>query len=109
MIAARRIAIAFLAVGTAGTSLRAADDPRLIPKPREVAAGDLAPIAKSVSISGATSDDDRFTAKDLSESLKERGLRVVASAEGTFKIALLRVDSPTGRRVLEDNKITFKD
>jgi hexosaminidase len=109
MIVARRIALACLALAAAGTSLRAADDPRLIPKPREVAAGDLVAIAKSVSIGGAANDEDRFAAKDLADVLKERGVHVAAAAEGTFKIALLRLDSPTARRVLDDNKVSFSD
>jgi hexosaminidase len=109
MIVLRRVLLAFVAVAAVATQLRAADDPRLIPKPREVTAGDLAAMAKSVSITGATNDDDRFTAKDLSDVLKERGVHISVGAEGAFKIALLRLDSPTGRRVLDDNKTTFSD
>jgi hexosaminidase len=107
MIVARRIAVAVLACAAATTRLSAADDPRLIPKPREVTAGDLASLAKSVTITGAANEDDRFTAKDLSDALKERGVRV--AAEGAFKIAFLRLDSPTARRVLDENKIVFPD
>ena len=106
MIVARRTVLAFLACA-AVSSAWAADDPHLIPKPREVSAGDLVPIAKTVAVTGAASDEDRFTAKDLSDVLKERGLRV--AAKGAFKIALLRLDSPAARRVLDDNKIAFTD
>ena len=109
MIVARRFAFALVAFAAAGSSLRAADDPRLIPKPREVSAGDLASMARSVAITGAATDDDRFTAKDLSDALKERGVRISPAAEGAFKIALLRLDSPTAKRVLDDNKMSFGD
>ena len=108
MIVARRIVLAFLACA-AVSAARAADDPHLIPKPREITAGDLASIGKSVTISGAANDDDRFTAKDLSDALKQRGVRVAAAAEVAFKIALLRLETPTARRVLDDNKISFSD
>jgi len=109
MIVARRLGFIVVALAVSGAPARAADDPRLIPKPREVAAGDLAPIARSVSITGAANDDDRFAAKDLSDVLRERGVRVTSVAEGAFKIAMLRLDSPTARRVLDENKISFSD
>jgi len=109
MIVARRLAFAVIALAAAGTPLRAADDPRLIPKPRELTAGELSPLGKSVVITSAANDDDRFTAKDFADALKERGVRVAIGAEGGFRIALLRLDSPVARRVLDDNKITFSD
>jgi hexosaminidase len=106
---ARRFALVLLAFVVAGSPLRAAGDPHLIPKPRETTAGDLAPLAKSVVIAPAANDDDRFAAKDLADALKERGVRIVTAGEGAFRISLLRLDTPTARRVLEDNKITFRD
>src|ERR1039458_211665 len=109
MIVVRRLAFALLALATAGSSSRAMDDPRLIPKPREATTGDLVPLAKSVTITGAGNDDDRFAAKDLAEALKARGIRVAAGTDAGFRISLLRLDSPTARRVLDDNKIAFTD
>jgi hypothetical protein len=108
MIAARRCILVVIAFAVTGSPLRAADDPHLIPKPRETTAGDLVPLAKSVAISAAANEDDRFTAKDLADVLKARGVRVAAGEAG-FRISLLRLDTPTARRVLEDNKITFRD
>ena len=109
MIVVRRLAFALLALAAAGSSSRAMDDPRLIPKPREATTGDLVPLAKSVTITGAGSDDDRFAAKDLTETLKARGIRVATGGDAGFRISLLRLDSPTARRVLHDNKIAFTD
>jgi hexosaminidase len=109
MIVVRRLAFALLALAAAGSSSRAMDDPRLIPKPREATTGDLVPLARSVTITGAGNDDDRFAAKDLTETLKARGIRVAAGGDAGFRISLLRLDSPTARRVLDDNKIAFPD
>jgi hypothetical protein len=109
MIVVRRLAFALLALAAAGSSSRAMDDPRLIPKPREATTGDLVPLARSVTITGAGNDDARFAAKDLTETLKARGIRVAAGGDAGFRISLLRLDSPTARRVLDDNKIAFPD
>jgi hexosaminidase len=107
----RRVAAVVFACAAAGffSPLRAADDPRLIPKPREVTAGELSPLGKSVAITGAANDDDRFAAKDFADAMKERGLRVATGTDGAFKISLLRLESPTARRLLDDNKIAFAD
>jgi hexosaminidase len=105
----RRAAVFAFAFAAASSSLRAADDPRLIPKPREVTAGELSTLARSVSVSGATNDEDRFAAKDFSDALKERGVRVATGAEGTFKISMVRLESPTAKRLLDENKVSFGD
>ncbi|HXD23934.1 MAG TPA: glycoside hydrolase family 20 zincin-like fold domain-containing protein, partial [Gemmatimonadaceae bacterium] len=86
-----------------------ADDPHLIPKPREVTAGELAPLPKTIAVSTGASDEDKFAAKDFVDAMKERGLRVVTGADGGYRISLLRVDSPAARRVLETNKLEFDD
>jgi hypothetical protein len=109
MIVVRRLAFVLIALAATGAPSRAMDDPRLIPKPREATTGDLVPLARSVTITGALNDDDRFAAKDLAEALKARGIRVAAGADAGFRISLLRLDSPTARRVLDDNKISFSD
>ena len=105
----RRLAVLAFAFAVASSSLRAADDPRLIPKPREVAAGELVPLARSVSVSGATNDDDRFAAREFTDAMKERGVRIAAGAEGTFKITMLRLESPSAKRLLDENKVSFGD
>ena len=109
MIVARRLAVAILASFAAASPVRATDDPRLIPKPREVAAGELSALGKAIAVTGAANDDDRFTAKDFSDAMKERGVRIAASAEGAFKISLVRLDSPAAHRLLDDNKVAFSD
>ena len=109
MIVARRLAIAFLALAAASAPSRAADDPRLIPRPREATAGDLVPLAKSATIISANNGDDRFAAKDLTETLKTRGIRVVTGADAGFRISLLRLDAPGAKRTLEAASLSFTD
>ncbi len=109
MTATRSLARALLLIATATTSARATDDPRLIPKPREVTATELAPLAKSVIITGAANDDDRFAAKDLVETLKARGLHAATEGEGGFRVALLRLDTPSAKKTLEASSLTFTD
>lgn len=96
-------------VALALPSAARADDPRLIPKPRDVTAGELAPLARSVEITTGTSDDDRFAAKDLIETLEARGIRATTVAGGGYRIALLRVDTPAARRLLESSGLAFDD
>jgi len=108
MIVARPFAFAFIALAAASSQVRAADDPRLIPKPREVTTGNLVPLAKSVAIGGANTDDDRFAAKDLTESLKARGIRITGGDAG-FRISLLRLDTPAARRTLDAGHLSFSD
>ena len=108
MIAARRFAFFVLALTAAGSPLLA-DDPHLIPKPREMRAGDLVPLAKSVSIMSGTNEDDRFAAKDLGDALKARGVRVAPAGDAGFRISLLRLDAPAARRTLEASSLAFSD
>ena len=107
MIVARRLAIVFAALAAASAPSRAADDPRLIPKPREATAGDLVPLARFVAAVSANNDDDRFAAKDLTETLKARGIRVVTGADAGFRISLLRLDAPAAKRTLEAASLSF--
>ncbi|HEV8411051.1 MAG TPA: glycoside hydrolase family 20 zincin-like fold domain-containing protein [Gemmatimonadaceae bacterium] len=109
MTAARRAAVVLFAFIAAGSPLRAADDPRLIPKPREVTAGELSPLARAVSITGAANDDDRFAAKDFADAMKGRGVRMAAGAEGAFKVSMVRLESATAKRLLDENKVVFSD
>jgi hypothetical protein len=104
---ARTFAVGLTALAAVSAPLRAADDPHLIPKPREVTAGELAPLAKSVAVASGANDDDRFAAKDLIDALKLRGVHATAGADGTFRISLLRLDTPAARHLLETSKFEF--
>ena len=89
--------------------LFAADDPRLIPAPVSITSGALVPLSRTVGIDGLGSDDDKFAARDLAETLTERGLRATVGGSAGYQISFLRLDSPAARRELAEHKIEFSD
>jgi len=89
--------------------LLAADDPHLIPAPVSITAGALVLFSRTVSIDGAVSDDDKFAARDLAETLNERGLRATIGGGAGYQISFVRLDSPAARRELAEHKIEFSD
>ncbi|MCC7194492.1 MAG: family 20 glycosylhydrolase [Gemmatimonadaceae bacterium] len=96
------VAVAILA----GASPAAAqDDPRLIPRPREIAAGSYVAIARSVVISAPGPVDDGFAAMDLAESLTERGFRASVGANfpaDAYQVSLVRSDNALGASILNE-------
>ncbi|MFI5231984.1 MAG: glycoside hydrolase family 20 zincin-like fold domain-containing protein [Gemmatimonadales bacterium] len=105
-LASRILAAVIVAVALPSAAL--ADDPHLIPKPREVTAGDLVLLTGPVNITTGPNDDDRFAARDLVETLKSRGMRA-GTVDGGYRVALLRTDAPAARRALESSGLTFDD
>ena len=98
--------IAFIAIATPA---RAADDPRLIPKPREITVGELIPLSRIVSLDGIGNEDDRFAAREFAESLTDRGIRATLSGGGGYRISLLRTTSPEAKSILADRDLALKD
>src|SRR5579862_4191112 len=80
--------------------------PQLIPRPREVTEGAVVSISKEVVIRSGSSEDDRFTARDLSEALRERGFTVAGDGKG-YTISLLRLSSPRARQSLAQYHLDF--
>ena len=110
MIAARCLLPALLALATLSSRASAADDPRLIPKPREITAGSLIPLTRTVVVESGANDDDRFAARDLIESLKERGLKAVFDGSSTgYHIVLHRLESAAAKKILQENQLEFTD
>jgi hypothetical protein len=106
MIAPRLLpALLLLAAASAGGQ----PDAHLIPKPREIMAGDFAPLAREISVAAGTNEDDRFAARDLVDALTMRGLRPALGAGRGYTIAFLRLDSPLARKNLDQNKLVFTD
>ncbi len=101
MIVVRPIAFVLIALVLAGSPLRAAYDPRLI-KPREVTAGELVPLAKSSTITGAANDDG--LRQGFCGLWKERGVHAVIGGENTFESRCC-ASKLRRRGVLDDNKI----
>lgn len=89
-----------------------ADDPHLIPKPREMASGTYRPMPRSVVVTASGTADDRFAASDLVDGLRERGLRAGVGANpvaGSYHVALVRDDTPLGIQVLQSSGLTLGD
>ncbi len=100
-----------LLAGTPILGIRAqVEDPQLIPRPREIAAGTYVRIPRSVNISTSGTADDRFAATDLAAVLRERGMQaavVTNAASGSYHISLVRVSSPVGTQVLAAAGLTL--
>jgi hexosaminidase len=101
--------LALIAFITIATPARAADDPRLIPKPREITVGELIPLSRAVSIDGVGNDDDRFAAREFAESLTDRGIRATLSGGGGYRISLLRTTSAEAKSILTDRDLALND
>ena len=111
MITIRFPLACLFALSAAAAWAQNGSDPHLIPKPREITTGEVAPLGRSIDITVATNDDDRFTARDLADALKERGLKAGIGPGGAtaYKITLARVDSPVAQRTLKDLNLSFDD
>lgn len=98
-------ALLLLAAASAGGQ----PDPHLIPKPREIIAGEFASLAREIVIVPGTNEDDRFAARDLADALKMRGLKPTLGAGRGYAITFLRFDSPLAKKNLDQNKLVFSD
>jgi hypothetical protein len=106
MIAPRRLpALLLLAAASAGGQ----PDAHLIPKPREIIAGEFAPLAREIIVVPGTNEDDRFAARDLADALKMRGLKPALGVGRGYAITFLRLDSPLAKKNLDQNKLVFTD
>ncbi len=88
------------------------NDPHLIPRPREIAAGEYVRVPRLVSVSATGSADDRFAASDLATTLRDRGMRATVTATaapGSYQISLVRAESPVGAQVLSAAGLTLGD
>ena len=88
-----------------------APDPHLIPAPREISTGGLATLPRSIVVVSGTSDEDRFTARELADALRGRGLKpaIGPTATGRFRITLARLESPVAQRALKNSRLSFDD
>jgi hypothetical protein len=107
VLAALFLALAFPATSQARTP---ADDPRLIPKPREIAATGLANLPKTITIAAATNDEDKFAARELADVLKDRGLKVVIGGpDGAYRVTFARLGTAIADKILADHHLAFTD
>ncbi len=104
LLAAFMIALVLPATARA----RSADDPHLIPKPRDISASTLAELPRSVTIAAPANDDDKFAAHDLADALKERGIKsVIGGPDGAYRITFARLGTPLADKILADHHLTF--
>lgn len=91
------------------SAAHAASHPPLIPEPREFTARDNISLADGIRVVAAGADEeDRFTAQDLREELKARGLRMRESANAV-RVYLLRDETPAARQALQRENLTFDE
>jgi hexosaminidase len=84
-----------------------ADEPRLIPHPRELTVTARVSLRGGVSVSGGGNAGDRFAAKDLGDALRERGVRV--SDAGAVRIVLSRLSGAGVQARLAAANVRFDD
>ncbi len=88
----------------------AAQAPRLIPAPREVAAAG-APVRfrGTIGFAAITDADDRAAAREFVETMRERGFRAdVTPAERSFTVAIHREGTDAAKAVLRTAQLTFE-
>jgi len=105
------LAAALLALSVPAT-LRAipADDPRLIPKPRDIRGSAVADLPRAITIAPGASDEDKFAARDLADALKERGLKpTVGGADGAYRVTFARLGTPNADKILADHHLVFSN
>ena len=72
----------------------------LIPQPREFASRPDVALTRGVTIA-ASQADDRFATQDLSDALRERGVRIApAGTPGAVRVTLARLGTPAAQRAL---------
>ncbi|MEA2761120.1 MAG: hexosaminidase, partial [Gemmatimonadaceae bacterium] len=90
------------------TRLAAQAEFRLIPQPREMHVEGSVSLPNGITIARPANAEDRFAALDLTNALKERGLRVVTGEMGTGpRVVLLRADAPTAQSVLRRHSLAL--
>lgn len=106
-----RLALVIATLGDVPTArAQATDDPHLIPRPREMAAGAYVAIPRAIVVNAPGSADDRFAAADLAESLRERGFRASVGANfpaDAYQVSLVRDDNAVGAGVLRAAGLTL--
>lgn len=98
---------AALALTSFALPAAALDDPQLIPKPRELTAGDRIALTGAIVIDPTANEEDRFAAKDLADVLKERGFKVGTGVG--YHITFLRLSSPAAKRLLDARPLVFTE
>src|SRR3981081_4606886 len=86
----------------------AQSDLRLIPQPREMQLEGSVSVPNGITVARPANAEDRFAALDLTNSLKDRGIRVVSGEAGPGpRVVLMRADAPGAQAVLRRHSLTL--
>jgi len=96
-------------VTLAALAFSATDTLHLIPQPREITPSGVVALAGGIAVDVPADSADRFAARDLTEALRERGIRIAPAATASIRVTLLRSTGTQARRLLAANRIVFTD
>jgi hexosaminidase len=79
----------------------------LIPQPQERGSERIVPLTRGFSVSAGESEEDRFAAADLTDTLKKRGISVTRGTEVSLRVRLLRAENPVAKKILSERSSVF--
>jgi hexosaminidase len=82
-------------------------DLRLIPQPREIGVEGSVSVSSGITITRPTNAEDRFAALDLTNALRDRGIRVVNGETGPGPRVVLMRDDAAAQSVLRRHSLTL--
>jgi hexosaminidase len=82
-------------------------DLRLIPQPREIGVEGSVSVSNGITITRPTNAEDRFAALDLTNALRDRGIRVVNGETGPGPRVVLMRDDAAAQSVLRRHSLTL--
>jgi hypothetical protein len=83
-------------------------DPRLIPQPREMRVEGSVPVQNGIAIARPANAEDRFAALDLTNALKDRGIRVVSGETGPgLRVVLMRANASAAQSLLRRHSLVI--
>ena len=94
------LAVSFLLIAS---PLNAQDGLRLIPQPREIHSEGATPLSHGIRVGIPRDSDDRHTATDLIDALRNRNIVIRETAP--VRIAFIRADRPQAKKLLKENSI----
>jgi hexosaminidase len=90
------------------THAAAQTDLRLIPQPREMQVEGSVSVANGITVALPANAEDRFAALDLTNALKDRGIRVVSGETGPgTRVVLMRAAASAAQSVLRRHSLTL--
>lgn len=95
--------VTLFCIALPGLSARAQSSLYLIPRPREIRSEGSTPLRNGIAVVSPANADDRHTANDLIDALRDRHIRVTPS--DPVRISFLRTESSTAKNLLRQHSI----